>query len=192
MKFSDTDLLKKIAAGEIVITPPIPPDHIGSFSIDLRLGSLFRVFKHTQCPFIDLSAADSQFSMSDKLMDNIQIEQDGAFYLPPGELALGITVEHISLPPDIVGWLDGRSSLARLGLMVHVTAHTIDPGWSGKITLEFANINRIPLALRPGMRICAISFEPLSSPTSRPYRQKKGAKYIEQNQPLASKIYRDR
>ena len=108
--------------------------------------------------------------------NHIIIDKDKAFYLHPGELALGITIERLSLPNDLVGWLDGRSSLARLGLMVHITAHTIDPGWDGRITLEFANIGKLPLALRPNMRICAISFEQLSGPTSRPYSKKTGAK----------------
>ena len=124
-------------------------------------------------------------------MEEIEIDEGGAFYLHPGELALGVTVERITVPDDVVGWLDGRSSLARLGLMIHITAHTIDPGWDGRITLEFANIGRFPLALRPGMRICAVSFEPLSGPTSKPYRVKQGAKYWGQDGPLSSRIDKD-
>lgn len=191
MKLSDADVLKKIAAGEITITPTVPEENIGSFSIDLRLGHHFRTFKQTACPFIDLGSIDSRFSMSEQLMESITVAEGEAFYLHPGELALGITIEKIKLPVDIAGWLDGRSSLARLGLMVHITAHTIDPGWEGQITLEFANIGRIPLALRPRMRICAISFEPLTGPTTRPYRLKKQAKYLGQDAPWGSRISKD-
>ncbi len=191
MKLSDVHVLEKIAAGEIVIAPEITEDRIGSFSLDLRLGNHFRIFKHTECPFIDLGSAEGGFSMSDRLMESIELIKDEVFYLHPGELALGITKERITLPNDIAGWLDGRSSLARLGLLVHVTAHTIDPGWDGRITLEFANIGRVPLGLRPGMRICALSFEQLSGPTSRPYCDKAGAKYKQQDTPLSSKINSD-
>ncbi|MDM8559008.1 dCTP deaminase [Candidatus Parabeggiatoa sp. HSG14] len=192
MKLSDIHILEKIAAGKIAISPSIPDEHIGSFSIDLRLGNHFKVFKYTQCPpFINLGTSDSLFTMCDQFMEDIIVEDDKAFYLHPGELALGITIERITLPNDIAGWLDGRSSLARLGLMIHVTAHTIDPGWDGQITLEFANIGKLPLALRPGMRICAVSFEQLSGPTSRPYSEKKGAKYTGQISPLSSRIDKD-
>jgi dCTP deaminase len=192
MKFSDIHILEKIATGQIVISPNIPNEHIGSFSIDLRLGNHFKVFKHAQCPpFIDLGTPDSLFTMCDQFMEDVIVEDGKAFYLHPGELALGLTIERITLPNDIAGWLDGRSSLARLGLMIHITAHTIDPGWNGQITLEFANIGKLPLALRPGMRICAVSFEPLSGPTSRPYNEKKGAKYQGQISPLSSRIDKD-
>jgi dCTP deaminase len=191
MKLSDVDIEKKIAAGEIGISPAIAEGQRGSMSVDLRLGKRFGVFRHIASPYIDLGNDTSAFSMSDSLMDEVELEEGEAFFLNPGELALGITVERITLPADIVGWVDGRSSLARVGLLVHITAHTIDPGWDGRITLEFANIGRYPLALRPGMRICAISFEPLTSPTSRPYVQKKGAKYGLQDGPVPSRIGRD-
>lgn len=188
MKLSNVDIEKKLRSGAIKILPRIADENIGSMSVDLRLDTTFGVFQHTDHPFIDLGAQGVDYSMSDRLMKEIEIPEDGVFYLHPGELALGITVERVSIGDDIVGWLDGRSSLARLGLLVHVTAHTIDPGWDGKITLEFANIGRLPLALRPGMRICAISFEPLSSPTTKPYGKKAGAKYVSQAKPLASRI----
>lgn len=191
MKFSDVHILERIQAGQIVITPPVPEENIGSFTIDLRLGERFRVFRHTNYPYLDLAAPDRLFSMSDEIMEDIRILEGEALFLHPGELALGVTIEHITLPDDIAGRLDGRSSLARLGLMVHLTAHTIDPGWEGRITLEFANIGKLPLALRPGMRICAVSFEPLSGPTSRPYRKKRGAKYQGQDAPLPSRIGRE-
>ena len=191
MKLSDVDIRKALQSGRLGIDPMPEEDDFGSFSVDLRLGAHFRVFERSQHPFIDLATNDGVYAMSEKLMRDISLEPGGAFILHPGELALGVTVERVRLPDDMAGWLDGRSSLARLGLMVHITAHTIDPGWDGRITLEFYNSGRFPLALRPGMRICALSFEPLSSPTSKPYRAKKGAKYTDQNTPLASRIDRD-
>jgi dCTP deaminase len=192
MKLSDVHLQERLAGGDLKIAPPVPKAHFGSFSVDLRLANQFRVFKRTQYPFIDLGSLEESFSMSEEVMEEIEIDEGGAFYLHPGELALGVTVERITVPNDLVGWLDGRSSLARLGLMIHITAHTIDPGWDGHITLEFANIGRFPLALRPGMRICAVSFEPLSGPTSKPYRVKQSAKYWGQDSPLSSRIDKDR
>jgi len=182
MKLSDVHILEKLASQEIVVVPKVAEEYIGSFSIDLRLGNHFRVFHSPKRPFIDLG------DPGEGLMESIIIGNQEAFYLHPGELALGLTLERISLPNDIAGWLDGRSSLARLGLMIHITAHTIDPGWDGHLTLEFVNVGRLPLALRPGMRICAISFEPLTGPTSKPYRDKKGAKYKAQDTPLASRL----
>jgi dCTP deaminase len=192
VKLSDVHLKERLAAGDLKITPAVPEPYFGSFSVDLSLGNQFQVFKHTQYPFIDLGSVEGSFSMCEQVMEAIEIGQDGVFYLHPGELALGVTMERITVPDDLVGWLDGRSSLARLGLMIHITAHTIDPGWDGRITLEFANIGRFPLALRPGMRICAVSFEPLSSPTSKPYRLKQDAKYQGQDSPLSSRIDKER
>ena len=102
-----------------------------------------------------------------------------------------MTHESVTLPADIVGWLDGRSSLARLGLMVHVTAHRIDPGWSGQIVLEFYNSGKLPLALRPLMKIGALSFETLSEPCQRPYSRRADAKYKDQRGAVASRIGAD-
>ncbi|MGB0714118.1 MAG: dCTP deaminase [Gammaproteobacteria bacterium] len=191
MKLSDVDILKAMQVGDLEVDPAPDESRLGSISVDLRLGNHFRVFEHSQHPFIDLATNDSVYAMSEKLMRDLTVDDDKTFILHPGELALGVTMERVRLPDTIVGWLDGRSSLARLGLMVHITAHTIDPGWNGQITLEFYNSGRFPLALRPGMRICAISFELLSSPTSKPYSAKQGAKYTGQDSPIASRIDRD-
>ncbi len=191
MKLSDVHLTEHLERGEIIIDPPPTAECFGSFSIDLRLGNTFRVFTDNGCPYLDLGSSAGIQTVYEEVMQEVVVPDGGAFYLHPGALALGATIERIVLPNHLVGWLDGRSSLARVGLMVHLTAHAIDPGWNGQITLEFFNSGRLPLALRPNMRICAISFEPLSSPTSRPYHSKKGAKYRDQTGPLPSRIVND-
>lgn len=128
----------------------------------------------------------------ERVMGEEIILADGeAFYLHPGELALAVTLESVSIPDTLVGWLDGRSSLARLGLMVHVTAHRIDPGWEGQIVLEFYNSGKLPLALRPGMTIGALSFEILTGPAARPYNRRRDAKYKGQQGAVASRIDKD-
>lgn len=120
--------------------------------MDVRLGNRFRVFQGHTAAYIDLSGPKQEVAeaLERVMSDEIQLGEDEAFFLHPGELALAVTYESVTLPDDLVGWLDGRSSLARLGLMVHVTAHRIDPGWQGCIVLEFFNSGKLPLALRPG------------------------------------------
>lgn len=191
MRLSDGDIIKKIASGEIQIDPA--PDEVcfGSFSVDVRLGNIFQTFQLGQTPFLDLAASHGKHTMSDHVMREIVLSGEERFFLHPGDFALGMTQERIKLANHIVGWLDGRSSLARVGLMVHMTAHAVDPGWDGNITFEFFNAGRLPLALKPGMRIGAISFELLSSPANRPYGDKQGAKYHGQDSPLTSRIVRD-
>jgi dCTP deaminase len=191
MKLADVHILESIQKGEIQIEPAVSEECIGSFSIDLRLGSVFRTFVPTAAPFIDLSDNEGIYSPRSIIMEERRLEEGGKYFLHPGEFALGITRERVRLAEDIVGWLDGRSSLARVGLMVHITAHTIDPGWDGQLTLEFFNSGRLPLALCPGLRICAVTFERLSGKTSRPYVKKVGAKYGGQTSPLASQIAKD-
>ena len=116
MKLSDVDIKHRLAAGGLEIEPSIPEANFGSLSIDLRLSGHFKVFRPTQTPFIDLGAVDGEFAMSDSAMEEVFVVDGGAFYLHPGELALGVTLERLVIPDDLVGWLDGRSSLARLGL----------------------------------------------------------------------------
>lgn len=130
-------------------------------------------------------------ALENVMSDEITLTEDEVFYLHPGELALAVTLESVTLPDNLVGWLDGRSSLARLGLMVHVTAHRIDPGWHGQIVLEFYNSGKLPLALRPGMVIGALSFEPLSGSADRPYNRRSDAKYKNQQGAVGSRISED-
>jgi dCTP deaminase len=194
MRLCDSDIIAALNEERIQILPRPDDRAISGVSVDLRLGQRFRVFSSHTIPFIDLSGSRERVDLAvEKVMgDEVFIGDDATFVLHPGELALGITLESITLPDDLVGWLDGRSSLARLGLMVHVTAHRIDPGWSGNIVLEFFNSGKLPLALRPGMAIGAMSFETLTGPAQRPYTKRADAKYRGQSGPLASRISEDR
>lgn len=193
MKLSDRDIIQHLKIGKIGIDPQPEQHKIKGISVDLRLANKFRVFNDHTAPFIDLSGpAEQMQKIMDRVMgDEVVIPEGGAFFLHPGELALASTFETVSLPDDLVGWLDGRSSLARLGLMVHVTAHRIDPGWEGQIVLEMFNSGKLPLALRPGMDICAINFETLSSAAIKPYNKRADAKYRNQQGPTSSRITQD-
>ncbi len=193
MRLCDKDIEAWLDEGRLSITPRPPVERINGVTVDVRLGNKFRTFSGHTAPFIDLSGPKDEVSAAlDRVMSDEIVLADGeAFYLHPGELALAVTYESVTLPADLVGWLDGRSSLARLGLMVHVTAHRIDPGWSGRIVLEFFNAGKLPLALRPGMMIGALSFEPLTGPAARPYNRRQDAKYRDQQGVVASRIDKD-
>lgn len=193
MRLCDKDIEQHIEQEKIIISPQPDSSMISGVSVDIRLGNEFRVFKDHTVPYIDLSGpkADVQQAMSSVMSDEIVIADGDAFFLHPGELALAVTYESVTLPDDIVGWLDGRSSLARLGLMVHVTAHRIDPGWSGQIVLEFYNSGKLPLALRPKMKIAALNFETMSGSAEKPYNKRDDAKYKGQMGAVASRISED-
>ena len=193
MRLSDRDIFEHLESGKIAITPRPDYDQISGITVDIRLGNKFRVFEDHQAPYIDLSGpkAQVQAALESVMSDEIAIAPDKAFFLHPGELALVVTHESVTLPDNIVGWLDGRSSLARLGLMVHVTAHRIDPGWSGNIVLEFFNSGKLPLALKPLMKIGALSFETLSRPAEKPYNARPDAKYKGQSGADSSRISSD-
>ena len=193
MRLSDKDIEESLRKGQIGISPAPDSSMISGVSVDIRLGNEFRVFQDHTAPYIDLSGPkdEMQKAMNAVMSEEIYIPDGEAFFLHPGELALAVTYESVSLPDNIVGWLDGRSSLARLGLMVHVTAHRIDPGWSGQIVLEFYNSGKLPLALRPKMKIAALNFETMSSSAERPYNKREDAKYKDQIGAVASRISQD-
>ncbi|HBD23826.1 MAG: dCTP deaminase [Pseudomonadales bacterium] len=193
MRLSDQDIIASLDKGHIVIEPRPSNDVISGVSVDLRLGRSFRVFKDHARPYVDVSASREEINQTLEaiMSEEIIVADDEAFFLHPGELALAVTKESVTIPADLVGWLDGRSSLARLGLMVHVTAHRIDPGWSGAIVLECFNSGKLPLALKPNMTIGAINFETLSTPAMRPYNQRDNAKYKNQQGAVASRIDQD-
>ena len=193
MRLCDKDIFALLNQGQIAIDPTPDYSEISGVTVDMRLGNKFRVFQDHAAPYIDLSGekSDVQAQLDSVMSDEICIDDDKAFFLHPGELALAITYESVTLPSNIVGWLDGRSSLARLGLMVHVTAHRIDPGWSGNIVLEFFNSGKLPLALRPKMKSGALSFEVLSDHAEKPYNARIDAKYKDQTGAVASRINQD-
>lgn len=193
MRLSDGDIEQRLADGSIVIEPAPAADAIAGISVDLRLDHRFRVFNNNSVTHLDLSGDRAQLDRDiNRIMSKeIEIDAEDALFIHPGELILGATLESVTVPDDLVGWLDGRSSLARLGLMVHVTAGRIDPGWQGQIVLEFYNNGKLPLALRPGMVICALSFEMLSSPALRPYNKRENAKYRDQKGAVFSRIAKD-
>ncbi|MCO6552426.1 MAG: dCTP deaminase [Gilliamella sp.] len=193
MRLCDRDIEAYLKNGKLKITPQPATGCINGATVDVRLGNQFRTFREHTTPYIDLSGPKEEVSaVLERVMSEEMVLPEGdAFYLHPGELALAVTLESVTIPDDLVGWLDGRSSLARLGLMVHVTAHRIDPGWQGQIVLEFYNSGKIPLALRPGMTIGALSFETLTGPAARPYNRRLDAKYKDQYGAVASRIDKD-
>lgn len=185
MILSDRDIKKALSIGRIRIIPK--PDlqlALGSCSVDLRLGKYFRVFNHSQFPYID----PNNPKLSSDMMKEIVVAEGKSFVLQPGDFVLATTMESFELPDDLVARLEGRSSLGRLGIVVHSTASIFDPGWRGVVVMELGNLGRMPVALYPGMRICALTFEELTSPAQVPYYKKKSAKYMGQKVPEASKI----
>ena len=189
MILSDRDIKKAIKQKKIKITP-LPDFNIqlGSCSIDLRLGNTFRVFEHSRFSFIDPSKKD----YSNEITREIKIKTGEQFIIQPGDFVLAVTLEKVTIAPSLMGRLEGRSSLGRLGIVVHSTASIFDPGWDGKCVLELGNLGRMAVALTTGMRICAMTFEELSTPADVPYSSKKFAKYKFQNSPTESKIHEER
>lgn len=184
MVLSDVDIRRYMESGKIRISPALPPEQFGSCSIDLRLGQEFSIFEHSRHAYIDVR----EKSGIQDLMRTIHVNPGEPFILQPREFALAITEETLELDDDVLGRLEGRSSLGRIGIIVHGTAGLFDPGWRGKATLELSNLGIMPVALYPGMRICSFTFEQLSSKVSVPYYKKAGNKYAGQMQPLASKL----
>lgn len=188
MILSDRDIKKYIKEGKIKITPkPNFKDQLGPCSLDLKLGNSFKTFKPTQYPYLDLKRRTD----FEEIMEEIEVEDGAPFILQPKEFIIAITKEEIIISDDIMGRLDGRSSLGRLGLVVHSTAARFDPGWKGKAVMELGNLGIMPIILYAGMRICAMTFETLSSPAEVPYLKQKDHKYANQKKSTASKINRE-
>src|ERR1700733_11945512 len=184
MVLSDVDIRRYIAEGKIKISPELPTEQFGSCSVDFKLGNEFNVFEHSRNAYIDLRENKG----IDGLMKSVMVPTGESFILQPREFVLAITEERLELADDVLGRLEGRSSLGRIGIIVHGTAGLFDPGWAGQATLELSNLGRMPVALYPGMRICSFTFEQLSTRVSVPYRKKAGNKYAGQERPLASKL----
>jgi len=189
MILSDGDIKKSLASGRIRITPKVnTKTQLGSCSVDLQLGKQFRVFNHSKYAYID----PNNPKFGSDMMREVSLKKGDPFILQPGDFVLATTVESIKISADLIGRLEGRSSLGRLGIVVHSTASIFEPGWDGVVVMELGNLGRMPVALYPGMRICSMTFEELSSPAQVPYSAKKSAKYVGQKTPLASKIGEER
>jgi len=185
MILSDRDIRRYLDSGKIRITPaPVLEEQLGSCSIDMHLGDTFKIFNHSKYPYID----PRNPNVSKELMKDIVVSAGEAFIMRPGEFCLATTVENLEIANDLLGRLEGRSSLGRIGIIVHSTAARFDPGWNGKPVMELGNIGVMPVALYPGMRICSFTFEEVSSPVETPYAKRKNAKYINQDNPIASKL----
>ncbi|CAL4319159.1 dCTP deaminase [Buchnera aphidicola (Eriosoma lanigerum)] len=183
MRLSDKDIEFWLDSGLLKIFPRPESHLINGATVDIRLGNRFRVFRSNENKIINLGNDEQNIKdiLEKTMSPEIFLSKTDYFFLKPSGFALAVTEEKISMPNTLVGWLDGRSSLGRLGLMVHATAHRIDPGWEGKIVLELFNSGKAVLVLQPGMYIGAISFEILSSMSIRPYNVRLGTKYLQQD-----------
>jgi dCTP deaminase len=180
---SDRTMREQLEAGRIVIDP-FDDALIQPSSIDVRIANLFRVFRNHTAGVIDVKLDLSE------LTELIEIPLDGVFMLHPGEFVLGSTYERIALPNDLVARIEGKSSLGRLGLLIHSTAGFIDAGFDGHITLELANVASLPITLYPGMKIGQVSFMEMTSPADNPYGTgASGSKYQGQQGPTPSRYF---
>ena len=182
---SDRDIRAAMQGGRVRIDP-YDPACLQPSSVDLHLDSDFRVFRNNRYAFIDPRTSQPD------LTELVSVEGDDPFILHPNEFVLGQTLEWVELPDDLVARLEGRSSLGRLGLLIHSTAGYVDPGWKVNLTLELSNVANLPIALYSGMKIGQISFFKMSSPVERPYGSRElGSRYQGQSSPTASLYSKD-
>ena len=185
MVLSDRSIKALLAAGGLFIDP-LDETSIQPASVDLRLGRSLRVFQNHRLPAIDVKQEMAH------LTDLVTMDEVNPFVLHPGEFVLGVTLEEVRLPDDVVGRLDGKSSLGRLGLVVHSTAGFVDPGWRGRLTLELSNVANLPINLYYGMKASQISFMQLTTPSEHPYGSKAlNSKYQGQMDPTPSRFFKD-
>ena len=182
---SDRTIRRLLAAGRIEIDP-LDETLIQPSSVDVRADRFFRVFHNARYPFIDVKQP------MDDLTELVEVDGDQAFILHPGEFVLGSTLERVRLPDDLVARLEGKSSLGRLGLLIHSTAGFIDPGWNGQVTLELSNVSNLPITIYPGMKIGQVSFVQLTEPAESPYGSGElGSKYQDQKGPVPSRYWKN-
>lgn len=186
MILSDRDIRAALASGRVKVDSR-EPLHIHASSIDLRLGNVFKLYEHSKFAILDPKNPET-FSGN---MRTITIAEGEPFIVQPGEFVLGVTQETLTVPDDLVARVEGRSSLGRLGIIIHSTAGFVDPGFSGTITLEISNLNRLPVSLYPGMRVCQIAFEQMTGPAEMPYNKKPHSKYQNQKLPEESRLSMD-
>ncbi|MCL4458337.1 MAG: dCTP deaminase [Chloroflexi bacterium] len=183
MVLSDRTIREEIRKGHIIIEP-FDPKSIQPSSIDLHLDNKFRVFRNSRYPYIDVR------KNMDDLTDLVEVPEDVPFILHPGEFVLGSTFEYVALPTYLVARLEGKSSLGRLGLLIHSTAGYVDPGWCGNLTLELSNVANLPITLYYKMKIGQISFFRMTTSVEKPYGSKGlQSKYQGQTGPTPSRFY---
>lgn len=189
MILSDTSIRSRLQSGDIELTTRPEFDvfeQIGPASVDFRLGNYFKIYKRDRLQIIHPNEP-----ISTEAIEIIEVPDGGEFILHPGQFVLGVTIEKIRVPYDLVARCEGRSSLGRLGIIIHSTAGFIDPGFEGTITLEITNINEVPIALKPGMRIGQFAFETLHGTVENTYDKRPGSKYMHQVLPEESRIVKD-
>jgi dCTP deaminase len=180
---SDRTIREEIAKGRLVIEP-LEDGCIQPASVDLHLDKQILVYRNASRPYVDVRQPTAD------LATRVEVSDKDPFLVQPGEFFLVSTLEHIELPGDIAGRLEGKSSLARIGLLVHSTAGFVDPGWKGKLTMQMTNVSRLPVTIYAGMRIAQISFLRLTTPAERPYGSSGlGSKYQGQQEPTASRYH---
>jgi len=185
MVLSDRTIRAEIEAGRLVFEP-YDPDLIQPSSVDVRVDRRFRVFHNARRPYIDVRQP------MDDLTELVSVDGEEPFVLHPGEFVLGQTLERVTLPDDLVARLEGKSSLGRLGLLIHSTAGFVDPSWEGNLTLELSNVANLPITIYYGMPIGQISFMRMDAPVEHPYgSEETGSKYQGQAEPTPSRFYRN-
>jgi dCTP deaminase len=185
MVLSDRTIKAEIAAGRLVLDP-YDPELVQPSSVDVRVDRRFRVFHNSRRPFIDVREP-----MQD-LTEMVTVDGDEPFVLHPGEFVLGQTLERVTLPNDLAARLDGKSSLGRMGLLIHSTAGFVDPGWTGNLTLELSNVANLPITIYYGMPIGQISFMRMDLAVERPYgSDEAGSKYQGQAEPTPSRFHQN-
>jgi dCTP deaminase len=185
MVLSDRTIKAEVAAGRLVFDP-YDETLVQPSSVDMRVDRQFRVFHNARHPYIDVKQP------MDDLTELVTVEGDEPFILHPGEFVLGQTLERVSLPDDLVARLEGKSSLGRLGLLIHSTAGFVDAGFEGNLTLELSNVANLPITIYHGMPIGQISFMRMDGPVENPYGAREaGSKYQGQAEPTASRYYRN-
>ena len=185
MVLSDKTIKEEMGKGRIRIEP-LGAGCVQPASVDVHLDRKILVFRNAQRPYMDIREPQED------IMEPVLMEEDIPFILHPGEFVLASTREYIEIPDDIVARLDGKSSLGRMGLIIHSTAGYVDPGWKGHLTLELTNVARLPITLYWGMKIGQVSFLRLTTPAEHPYGSPGlGSKYQGQQEPVPSRSYRD-
>lgn len=185
MVLSDRTIRRLIADGDIEIDP-FDESLVQPSSVDVRVDRYFRVFRNSRYPYIDVKQP------MEELTELVEIDDDDPLILHPGEFVLGSTLERLALPNDLVARLEGKSSLGRLGLLIHSTAGFVDPGWNGHVTLELSNVASLPITLYANMKIGQLSFMQLTEPAETPYGSAAlGSKYQGQRGPTASRYWQN-